>query len=134
MFVAGTDREIVLSSVEANRRTSLCFGFSIRQVRIRIACGSRCRNLNSEGRSSSQFALQRDGSLVKLHDPLRNGETQARATEFTAAGLVDAIEPFKDSGLILRRNANAGIFNTQRNLIVAPFGRERDFSGRGRVL
>src|ERR1700722_18432842 len=99
-----------------------------------VGSPSRGRNLHSEHRPSPDLALYTDDSVVMLHDPLRNGQTQAGPAQLAAARLVHAVEAFENPGLILRRNTNAGVFDVHGHPSVLFLGRERYFSRRGRVL
>src|ERR1700688_567743 len=92
------------------------------------------RKIYPKVRSISHFTFHGDRSLMKLYDPLRNCQTQTRPAEFPAARLVRAIEPLENSGLILGRNANAGIFYAYHNAAVAFHGGQSHLPGRSSVL
>ena len=69
------------------------------------------RQLYAESGSFAWAALYRNRSTMLSNDPLRNREPQACASLGTAAGLVDAVESFENSVLILFRNAHARILH-----------------------
>ena len=45
-----------------------------------------------------QSTFDTDVAAVGLDDMLDDGQTEARAAQFTTAGLVDPVEPFEKSG------------------------------------
>src|SRR5580692_4935357 len=98
-----------------------------------VGSPSRGRNLHSEHRPSPDLALYTDDSVVMLHDPLRNGQTQAGPAQLAAARLVHAVEAFENPGLILGRNTDPGVFHAYGNVPIRRLGRERYFPRRGRV-
>ena len=63
-----------------------------------------------------------------LHDPEGNGEAQTCSSQIPAPGLVGAIETFKDSGLILRGNADTGVDHLEHGLVASFLQRETDSS------
>ena len=52
-------------------------------------------------------AVHRDAAAVRLGDVLDDGQTQARAAQIAAAGLVDAVEPLEEPRQVLARYAAA---------------------------
>src|ERR1022692_1509019 len=123
-----------------NAGTSLWFVVRVRQAGVRLDSGNCSRDIDLEHRSSPWLALHSNRSLVSLDDPMCDGQTQAGAAEFAAAGFIHTVKAFENSGLILRRDANAGVFDTDDNaaLVVLVFlflqGRERYFPWGRRVL
>src|ERR1700723_101159 len=90
--------------------------------RVLLDCRLNDWNFNPEYRSISRFALYGDRSLVQLDDPLRDGQTQAGATERAAAGFIDAVEALEDPRLILRSNSNPRIFHAHDGATAFLFG------------
>ena len=67
------------------------------------------RKYRRKGRTFADLALNLDTPVMGLGDPSTDGQPKARAFFGMGAGVIGAIEPVKDPGLILLRNPNAVI-------------------------
>jgi hypothetical protein len=71
---------------------------------------------------------------MKLNYPLRDCETEPRASEFAAARFVYPVETFENSRLIPLRDTDACVFHRYLNPEPDLFRGERNSARRGRVL
>src|SRR5690606_18913966 len=71
------------------------------------------RQGDDEARSPPRLAFQRDRAAKRLREIAADGEAKARAAELAIHGVVHLMEGLEDLPLLIRRDADAAVFDDQ---------------------
>ena len=78
--------------------------------------GRRQRHVNAEGRAGAGRALDLDAAAHALDDAPGDREAEAGAAELARGAAVGLLEFAEDAGLLLGRDADAGVAHLERDL------------------
>ncbi len=112
-------------------RVSLAAQRARETVRAGRAASGRFRQVDRKGAALAERAVDGDAAVVGLHDVLDDRESQAGASQLSAAGPVDAIEAFEDPREVFLGDPRPVVGDADRDLAVARFGRRRAPRARG---
>src|ERR1700758_3496347 len=79
-------------------------------------------------------ALNQDGTAMLRYDPVGNGQAKSNASLLPAASLVDAVEAFEDSLLLVGSDSHSRILNCDESRFFSNFERQANGSRRRSVL
>ena len=82
------------------------------EVRSVFLAGSRIREYDADGRARAGRALELNAAVVILHGVLDDRQSEARAAGRLGVALIHAVEALEHAALMLRRDADAGIGNS----------------------
>src|SRR5208283_603912 len=89
---------------------------------------------HEEGRSVTDRALNRDRSTVLLHDPIGDGEADARSAKLAASRLVYTVKTFEDLALIVFGDSNSRVAHRNDRVAMPRCQTQFDDPRRWRVL
>src|SRR6185436_3172927 len=92
----------------------------------RLACCHVVGKQDSDGRSTADGALRRNGTAVCFDEVSHDGEPQSSTSRLPGSPAVRSIEPFEDPRQMFGRNAAAGVLHHKRSCAALPARFDRD--------
>lgn len=92
------------------------------------------RQMQGKDTALSEPTFDGDATFVRLDNVLDDGQPQSGSAEFSATGLIDAVEAFKQTGEVLLGDAAAAVTNVYEQFGLIAAGFDPDFGAGVAVL